>query len=501
MTGRAVLILAAALALAGVAGAEEAYRIAWIRQLGTASYDSSEGVAADAAGNVFITGYTYGDLGEPSAGSSDAFVSKYDPAGNLLWTRQPGTANPDGSYGAAADAAGNVLISGETYGDLGGPSAGLGDAFVAKHGPAGNPLWTRQLGTADYDTSSGVAVDASGNVFITGHTHGDLDGPNAGNEDAFVAKYGPAGNLLWTRQLGTAAYDSSEGAAADASGSLLIGGGTEGSLDGLSAGGRDAFVSKYDPAGDLLWTRQLGTASHDDGRGVAVDAAGNVFLCGSTEGSLGGPNAGDRDAFLSKYDPAGNWVWTRQLGTADFDDSRGVAVDAAGNVFITGETEGDLGRPNAGGCDAFVAKYDPAGSLLWTRQLGTADDDWSFGVSAGGFGDVWISGMTYGGLGGPNAGHYDAFVVRLLAPPLVPGDANLDGCVDGLDYNVWSLHYQSSTDWCEGDFNDDRTADGLDYNVWSLSYLSGCEAAAAPEPASAALLILGLWVVGRRRQA
>ena len=105
------------------------------------------------------------------------------------------------------------------------------------------------------------------------------------------------------------------------------------------------------------------------------------------------------------------------------DESNGVSADGLGNVYISGFTSGSLGGPNAGGTDAFVSKYDAAGTLQWTRQLGTSADDVSYGVSADGLGNVYISGCTGGSLGGPNAGGNDAFVSKYDAAGTLPVDA------------------------------------------------------------------------------
>jgi hypothetical protein len=114
------------------------------------------------------------------------------------------------------------------------------------------------------------------------------------------------------------------------------------------------------------WTRQLGTSEFDNSRGVSADGLGNVYISGFTNGSLGGPYAGGDDAFVSKYDAAGNFQWSRQLGTSSFDgvdESYGVSADGLGNVYISGYTHGSLGGPNAGEYDAFVSKYDAAGNF------------------------------------------------------------------------------------------------------------------------------------------
>jgi hypothetical protein len=259
-----------------------------------------------------------------------------------------------------------------------------------------------------------VSADGLGNVYISGYTTGSLGGPFGGlSYDAFVSKYDAAGTLQWTRQSGTSANDQSNGVSADSLGNVYISGWTS----GPNAGGvsfEDAFVSKYDAAGTLQWSRQLETSGSDIGYGVSADGLGNVYFSGFTSGSLGGPNAGSSDAFVSKYDAAGTLQWSRQLGTIVNDESRGVSADGLGNVYISGRTFGSLGGPNAGSSDAFVSKYDAAGNFQWTQQLGTSAIDFSYGVSADGLGNIYFSGYTQGSLGGPNAGGEDAFVVKIV---------------------------------------------------------------------------------------
>ena len=134
-----------------------------------------------------------------------------------------------------------------------------------------------------------------------------------------------------------------------------------------------AAGAQAEPPYVIEWTRQLGTSERDCSFGVAADPLGNVFISGFTWGSLGGPNAGDVDAFVSKYDSSGSLLWTRQLGTSSYDRSRGgVAADPLGNVFISGWTSGSLGGPSAGDRDAFVSKYDPVAGQ--GRQAGPGAD-------------------------------------------------------------------------------------------------------------------------------
>jgi hypothetical protein len=313
---------------------ERAGDVVWSRQLGTPYFDQAIGVATDAAGNVLIGGslgienrtvgvkyspagkrlstrqlgslgpwYSIRTMAWDSAGNFliaskvdgdlyglEYFVGKYSAAGTRLWTRQ----QVYGANDVATDAAGNVLIGGQTVNP---GECCNSEAFTAKYSPAGKLLWTRTLAGWDYfDTddmgANAVATDATGNVFIAGSTAKRYEGPAF----AFVAKYNPDGKLLWTRKLGAGSWGSA--VATDVAGNVLIGGST-----GSFGGPRDAFVAKYSPSGKRLWTRQFGTPEEDSRSGVATDAAGNIVIDGMTRGSLGGPNRGDGDVFVLKLRP------------------------------------------------------------------------------------------------------------------------------------------------------------------------------------------------------
>jgi len=413
----------AAIALIGVfqassTRAELPYEAVWSRQIGTSGHDHGHSIAVDASGNAYICGDTRGSLGGPTAGGRDAFLLKYDGSGSLLWSQQIGTWNDDYGYSVAVDASGNAYITGNTEGSLPEPTAGGRDAFLAKYDGSGSLLWSQRLGTSGNDSGRSVAVDAFGNAYITGSTEGSLAEPNAGHYDAFLAKYDGSGSLLWSQQIGTPSGDYGTSVAVDASGNAYISGSTDGSLGGPNAGdGGDAFLLKYDGSGNLLWSQQIGTPSGDYGYGVAVDAFGNAYISGYTHGSLGGPNAGGYDTFLVKYDGSGSLLWSQQIGTSSHDYGRSVALDASGNAYITGSTEGSLTEPNAGYYDAFLAKYDGSGSLLWSQQIGTSRWEYGESVALDAFGNAYITGNTEGSLGGPNAGGNDAFLVKLSPVP------------------------------------------------------------------------------------
>src|SRR5262249_54190957 len=227
----------------------------------------------------------------------------------------------------------------------------IGGAFVRKYDSDGNELWTRQFGSGFADEATAVAVDGSA-VYVAGFALGALPGQtSAGGDDAFVRKYDTAGNELWTRQFGTPGSDQVTGVAADAAG-VYLSGFASGTLPGQTgAGGQDAFVRHYDADGNVLWTSQFGTASMDSATGIVVDASG-VYVSGFTGGTLTGQtSAGDDDAFLRKYDASGTALWTRQFGSGGADQATGVAIGATG-VYVAGFTGDALpGKTCAGSQD------------------------------------------------------------------------------------------------------------------------------------------------------
>jgi hypothetical protein len=383
----------------------------WIQQPGTSQQDSAKGMAADGSGGVFATGSTNGSLGGPTLGSADAWLARYDSGGDAVWLRQLGSTGADESWAVASDGGGGVFVAGATNGNVGGPNAGIIDGWLARYDSAGNKLWVRQLGTTGYDLLRGAAPDGSGGVYVCGTTTRNLGGANAGLEDVVLARYDGAGNQLWIRQIGTSKDDGANSVANGPSG-VFVCGITDGNLGGSKVGSRDAWVALYDSAGNQLWIRQVGTTAWDTASACTPDEAGGVYLTGQTQGSLGGTIYGPTDAWLARFDSAGTRLWARQLGTISDDYALGVAPDGSGGAYFTGLTTGSLGGPLMGEFDAWVARYDSKGNHLWVQQIGTAGDEVPGSAASDGAGGVYIGGSTNGSLGGPNAGSSDPWLAR-----------------------------------------------------------------------------------------
>jgi hypothetical protein len=289
------------------------------------------------------------------------------------------------------------------------------DIYIRKFDAEGKEVWTDRFGTVTdaNDEVRGIAADETG-VYLAGSTAGSLpDQTSAGNADAFLRKYDTEGNEVWTRQFGTPSFDQVRGIALNASG-VYVAGMTIGVLPGQkSAGAHDVFVRRYDAGGNEVWTRQFGTSNLDDISAVAVDDSG-VYLAGSTLGELPGQTStGNADTFVRKYDLDGNELWTRQFGTPEYDQARGIAVHSS-RVYLVAWTLGALpGQTNQGFHDAFVAQFGADGEQLSVRQFGTSNLDDPFGISVAASG-IYVAGLTGGSLEGQqNAGNVDAFVIKL----------------------------------------------------------------------------------------
>jgi hypothetical protein len=293
-------------------------------------------------------------------------------------------------------------------------------------------LWTRQFGSGMHTPTTGVATDANGNVYVVGRTQGALPGQTQsapGASDAWVRKYNSAGTVQWTRQFGAGSFASAEGVAVDGTDVYVVGV-TDNTLPGQTNGGNfldDAFVRKYNSAGTILWTRQFGTADNDSASGVAVDGNGKVYVTGATQATLPGQTAsGAMDAFLQAFDSAGTSLWTTQFGSAGNEIPWDVAVDAQGNAIVVGFTGGAFpGQTNAGGSDAFVSAFDSAGAPIWTSEFGTTGLDIARRVALDAAGNAYVSGATAGALPGQTSvGGQDAFVLAYTLPETFSGRGN-----------------------------------------------------------------------------
>jgi hypothetical protein len=262
-----------------------------------------------------------------------------------------------------------------------------------------------------------VAVDRERNIIAAGATQGALPGQTLGGTwDAYAVKFSPAGNETLTLQFTDGVSLGALALAVDGTSNIILAGHSGGTLPGqTNAGLDDAWVRKLSPAGTEMWTHEFGSPEPDWAFGVAADASANVIVAGGASSALPGQTrVGLEDAFVRKFTPEGTELWTSQFGTPSNDRAWAVAVDGAGNIFIAGHTEGTMpGQTSAGLDDCFVRKLSPAGTELWTRQFGSPAQDRATAVTTDEAGNVIVAGYTYGPMPGQTyVGAWDAFVTK-----------------------------------------------------------------------------------------
>lgn len=459
--------------------------IAWSSYLGGAGDDQGNALAVDASGSAWITGYTVstdfpttGGLDTTLSGS-DAFVSKVSASGVLLWSSFLGGLQNEAGQSVVVDPSGNAFVAGYTsstdFPSSGGFQTGSGggyDAFVSKVSASGVLLWSSFLGGSGAEEAMATAADGAGNVFVAGYTtstnfpsSGGFDTSLGGTQDAFVTRVSSSGTLLWSSFLGGSAPEQLYGVVADPSGAALLSGSTESpdfpttsGLDTVMDGTHDAYVTKVSPSGTVVWSTFLGGSAGDEGRGVALDSAGNALVTGTTS-SADFPTPGGfdttlghvADAFVAKLNAAGVLVWASYLGGGSLDEGRAIAVDGVGNVIVTGLTEstdfpvsGAFQKTKGALADAYVAKVSGSGALLWSSYLGGSSVDGGFGVGVNGSGDAFVAGFTQssdfpsaGGFDTTRGGLQDAFVTKLgfLADGsacTLTSECRSSICVDGV---------------------------------------------------------------------
>ena len=382
-------------------------------------------VVTDNSGNVYVAGFTYGNLDNNTlTGASDLFFTKYNSSGVKQTTKQLGASGASTyGYGAAIDASGNIYITGSTNGNLDGNiKTGIYDFFVTKYDNSGVKQYTNQLGGSGFVTGgSAIATDSSGNVFVVGLTYGNLDGNvKTGTLDLFLTKYNSSGVKQFTRQLGAIGTQTfAQSIATDSNGNVYVAGYTYGNLDGNTlTGASDLFFTKYNGSGVKQFTRQVGVSGAITiANSVATDSDGNVYIAGYTGGNLDGNiKTGIYDFFVTKYDSSGVKQFTKQLGGSGAQTiANAITSDKTGNVYVTGYTNASLdGNTLMGSQDFFVTKFSNSGVKQFTKQLGASGaGTLGFSVASDVFGNFYVVGDTSANLDGNTlTGYVDLFVTK-----------------------------------------------------------------------------------------
>jgi len=423
----------------------------WAKQAGGTDYDFGQDIAIDSSGNSYITGYfpgnaSFGTTELTSSGGIDIFVAKLDSDGNWLWAQKAGGTSDDGGYSIAIDSSGNSYVTGyfhstASFGNITLTSSGSYDIFVAKLDSNGNWLWAKKAGGTSDDYGYSIAIDSSGNSYVTGYFYstasfGTTTLTSSGDCDIFVAKLDSSGNWLGANQAGGTGEDYGFSIAIDSSGNSYVTGYFQGiayfgTTTLTSSGGDDIFVATLNNGGNWQWAQKAGGTSPDYGYGIAIDSSGNSYVTGyfystASFGTTTLTSSGNYDIFVAKLDSDGNWLWAKQAGGTSWDYGLGIAIDSSGNSYVTGYFQGTASFgtttiTSSGNYDIFVAKLDSDGSWLGANQAGGTGRDDARSIATDSSGNCYVTGLfeetaSFGNIIFESSGNYDIFVAKAYIP-------------------------------------------------------------------------------------
>lgn len=414
----------------------------------------SDGTATDKFGNVYLASTTTSTSSIASGGFQnthggglyDAFLVKFDSIGNLLWSTYYGSTGDDRAAAVAVDSSGNVYLTGYTNSSSGIASGGYQnvfgggtfDAFIVKFNAAGSRLWATYYGGTAQDLGMGICTDITGNVYLAGSTQstsGIASGGfqltfGGGANDAYLAKFGATGNLIWSTYYGGTNYDTGGKPACDALGNVFLTGYAN-STSGISSGGfqnihggsSDAFLVKFSSAGARLWATYYGGCCVEDGTDIAVDNSNNIYLCGYTSspgfilpGGFQSTIGGGQDNFLVKFDASGNHVWGTYYGGTSSEGTAYCTVSNDGNVYLAGATSSTTGiasggfqNTSGGAQDAYLVKFNASGARISATYYGGTLNDSDMGICADLHGNIYLGGYTENTTGISLSGYQNVF--------------------------------------------------------------------------------------------
>lgn len=454
----------------------------WAVSYGGSSVDAGYSLGTDAMGNVYATGYFAGTVDfDPGPGTtnlgttngSDAFITKLDPLGNLVWAKNFTGSNNVKGLVIRIDGNQNVYTMGEFDVTVDfDPGVGISnissfnnskDIYISKLDAAGDFVWAKQLGGAATDAASDLFVDQAGNVYVTGSFNAPIDfDPGAGTaivtpsggSNIFIVKLDASGDFVWVKNFGGTDDAEFPYVSVDPIGNICLTGRFKGTVDfdpgagisNLTANGTnfDLFVLKLDASGNFVWAESFGNTGLDIGNSIVNDAVGNIYLTGAFGGTVdfdAGPgtinlsSGASYNAFVLKLNESGATLWAKMLGGSSQIIGRSVRLDASGNVYSFGDYSGTsdfdpgAGVSNLGtngGGDVYISKLDPAGDFVWAKNLGGSNLDRVYGGAVDVFGNVLATGDYFGtadfdpGAGVSNFtpnGVSDIYIVKLGCNP------------------------------------------------------------------------------------
>ncbi|MCC7303613.1 MAG: hypothetical protein IT233_13310 [Bacteroidia bacterium] len=522
---------------------DPASRRLWGTYYGDAGVEYGQDVTTDISGNSYLTGYTLSNTNIATtgayqttlAGSFDAFIVKFNAAGVRQWGTYFGGNSVEASYAITISNTGAIYIAGDSFSTSGVASTGahqtvygggIDDAFLARFDANGQRIWSTYYGGILHDISYTLTTDPNGNAILGGHsespndiaTTGSFMDTYAGGFDIFIVKFDPNGVRLWGSYYGDFADEESWAVACDNAGNIYCTGftasnsnfSTTGIHQPVHGGGtNDAYLFKMNSSGtSVSWCTYYGGSGLEVGTGIVVFPGNEILLCGNTASPNGIasnaayqllPGSAD-DAFLVRFDPAGNRVWGTYFGGNDVDYFDGMVRDIAGNILLCGSTlsTNQIATPGAwqaalntiNNYDAMLVRFSLNGQFLAGTYYGGSSNDNGYGIGTDGNGAVYIAGTTTsadsiastGSHMSAYSGVQDAFLARfcmLPVPEITPSGTTLICVGDSISLSANNGPY--SYLWNSGSTTvtlpvDDTTSAGTYLFYYALSDPLGCVA-------------------------
>ncbi len=415
----------------------------WIRQQlvqSSSLNDLNPSVAADSAGNIYVSYFTDGQVsGGTNTGSNDIVVFKLATDGTVLWIKQTAnmsTSGNDYNPSIVVDSVGACYVSYHTDGTVsGGVNTGTTDIAVLKMSTDGDLLWIHQpMNSAGTNSDPSMVLDSLGNVYITYQTSATLSGGTfmGGAYDIAVLKMAPNGTVLWVRQqsaMSSTGDDNSPSIGVDSADNIYVTFQSDGTISGgTNNGGSDIVVFKMASDGTLLWINQqtaMSTSDADIEPALAVDSAGNCYVSYHSASTVSGGTflGGTHDIVVFKLSTTGDLLWIKQqasMSTSGADIDSSIAVDLSGNCYVAyGSTGTVSGGVNSGASDIVVFKLATDGSVQWIKQeaaMNSAGDDLRPTIALDSNGFLYVAYQTTGQVsGGTNAGLNDIVVMKFAS--------------------------------------------------------------------------------------
>ncbi len=437
----------------------------WATDFGGSNNEENRGMTVDVNGNVIVTGefssssITIGSyvLANANTGSTDYYIAKYDNMGNVLWAQRTGQNIDDIGRCVTTDAAGNIYVAGyfgtDTifFGSLFAVNSMYGnmDMFLVKYNTNGVPQWVTSSSGSSDEIPYAMTIDGSGNIVVVGKHYSSatmtvgtttISGVGSGT-NMFISSWDANGNHNWLRGAGRTGDDEAWGIDSDGGSGIYVTGffrsdtlymGTQYAVNNQN-GNEDMFVAKLDIAGNPVYVKSFGGDDSDFGTDVAVDAAGNCYVSGKwrsssiTIGTNTYTSPNNYDLLFFKLDASGSVVWSRRPAGSAQDDSRGIDIDANGDVYASGEFEGNLVFTTnsftqyGGGDDVYIVKYNSAGVEQWATNLQCQGGGACYNIEVVGVNDFYISGFHqstnfwFGPTNLISAGGFDSYLAHIYS--------------------------------------------------------------------------------------